>query len=89
MKPMRSGYKNCIAVLLKSSYLPDDEGEALRSLVRYRKTLTQDCNRFVLRMQKSMELMNIKLHTIICDITGESGLAVINAIISGERVLKT
>jgi transposase len=71
--------------LLKSSYLPDDEGEALRSLVRYRKTLTQDCNRFVLRMQKAMELMNIKLHTVINDITGESGLAVINAIISGER----
>jgi transposase len=71
--------------LLKSSYLPDDEGEALRSLVRYRRTMTQDCNRFVLRMQKAMELMNIKLHTIICDITGESGLAVINAIISGER----
>jgi transposase len=71
--------------LLKSSYLPDDEGEALRSLVRYRKTLMQDCNRFVLRMQKAMELMNIKLHTVINDITGESGLAVINAIISGER----
>jgi hypothetical protein len=71
--------------LLKSSYLPDDEGEALRSLVRYRKTLTQDCNRFVLRMQKAMELMNIKLHTVINDITGESGLTVINAIISGER----
>lgn len=71
--------------LLKSSYLPDDEGEALRSLVRYRKTLTQNCNRFVLRMQKAMELMNIKLHTVINDITGESSLAVINAIISGER----
>jgi transposase len=36
-------------------------------------------------MQKAMELMNIKLHTVINDITGESGLAVINAIISGER----
>jgi transposase len=71
--------------LLKSSFLPDDEGEALRSLVRYRRTLTQDCNRFVLRMQKAMELMNIKLHTIICDITGQSGLAVISAIIGGER----
>lgn len=29
--------------------------------------------------------MNIKLHTVINDITGESGLTVINAIISGER----
>jgi transposase len=71
--------------LLKSSYLPDDEGEALRTLVRYRKTLTQDCNRFILRIQKAMELMNLKLHTVINDITGQSGLAVINAIIGGER----
>jgi transposase len=71
--------------LLKSSYLPDDKQEALRSLVRYRKTLTQDCSRFVLRMQKAMELMNIKLHTVIRDITGQSGLAVVNAIIGGER----
>ncbi|RYZ28579.1 MAG: IS110 family transposase, partial [Sphingobacteriales bacterium] len=67
--------------LLKSSYLPDDEGEALRTLVRYRKTLTQDCN----RMQKAMELMNLKLHTVINDITGQSGLAVIDAIVGGER----
>jgi transposase len=71
--------------LLKSSYLPDDEGEALRTLVRYRKTLTQDCNRFILRMQKAMELMNLKLHTVINDITGQSGLAVIGAIVGGER----
>lgn len=71
--------------LLKSSYLPADEGEALRTLVRYRKTLIQDCNRFILRMQKAMELMNLKLHTIINDITGQSGLAVINAIVGGEH----
>jgi len=71
--------------LLKSSYLPDDHGEALRAVVRYRKTLTQDCNRFILRMQKAMELMNLKLHTVINDITGQSGLAVINAIVAGER----
>ena len=71
--------------LLKSSYLPDNEGEALRTLVRYRKTLTQDCNRFILRMQKAMELMNLKLHTVINDITGQSGLAVVGAIVGGER----
>jgi transposase len=53
--------------LLKSSFLPSDEQEALRALVRYRKTLTQDQSRFVLRMQKALELMNIKLHTVIRD----------------------
>jgi transposase len=36
-------------------------------------------------MQKALELMNIKLHTVIRDITGQSGLAVVNAIIGSER----
>jgi transposase len=71
--------------LLRSSFLPDDEQEALRALVRYRRTLTQDCNRFVLRMQKAMEMMNIKLHTVIRDITGKTGTAIVEAIIKGER----
>src|SRR6476661_10765242 len=69
--------------LLKSSYLPSDEQEALRTLVRYRKTLTQDCNRFILRMQKALELMHIKLHTVIRDITGKTGIAIVEAIIKG------
>lgn len=71
--------------LLKSSYLPEDEQEALRTLVRYRKTLTLDCNRFILRMQKAMEMMNIKLHTVIRDITGKTGIGIVEAIIKGER----
>jgi transposase len=71
--------------LLKSSYLPEDEQDSLRTLVRYRKTLMQDASRFVLRMQKSLELMNIKLHTVISDIVGKTGAAIIEAIINGER----
>jgi len=71
--------------LLKSSFLPDDEQEALRTLVRYRKTLVQDSSRFVNRMQKSLELMNIKFHTVIKDITGKTGKAIVEAIIAGER----
>ncbi len=71
--------------LLRSSYLPDDEQEALRTLVRYRRTLVQDSSRFVNRMQKSLELMNIKFHTVIADIIGKSGRRVIEAILQGER----
>jgi len=36
-------------------------------------------------MQKSLELMNIKFHTVINDITGKTGKAVVEAMISGER----
>ena len=71
--------------LLKSSYLPDDQQEALRTLVRYRHTLVQDCSRFKNRMQKSLELMNIKFHTLFSDISGKTSIAFIEAILSGER----
>jgi transposase len=71
--------------LLKSSYLPDDEQSALRTLVRYRKTLTEDYSRCILRMQKSLELMNIKVYTVIDDITGRTGTRIIEAILGGER----
>ena len=71
--------------LLSSSYLPGDEQEALRTLVRFRKVLVSDSSRFILRMQKSMELMNIKLHTVISDITGRTGTAIVEAILAGER----
>jgi transposase len=71
--------------LLKSCFLPDDHTETLRTLVRHRRNLTQDGSRYILRMQKSMELMNIKVHTVISDITGKTGTAIIKAIIGGER----
>jgi transposase len=71
--------------LLKSSYLPNDEQAALRTLVRFRKTLTEDYTRCVLRMQKSLELMNIKICTVINDITGKTGTSIIEAILDGER----
>ena len=71
--------------LLISSYLPDNEQESLRTLVRYRKMLTEESSRFVLRMQKALELMNIKLHTVINDLMGKTGTAIVEAIIAGER----
>lgn len=71
--------------LLKSSYLPEDEQAALRTLVRYRRSLTQDNSKCVLRMQKAFELMNIKLHTVISNLVGKTGTAIVEAIINGER----
>lgn len=71
--------------LLRSSFLPDDATEALRSLTRHRSSLVRDSSKYVLRMQKAMELMNIKLAGVITDIMGKTGLAMIKAIISGER----
>ena len=71
--------------LLRSSFLPDDATESLRSLVRHRKRLLEDGSKYVLRMQKALELMNIKLHAVISDIMGKTGKAIVQAILGGER----
>jgi transposase len=71
--------------LLKSSFLPDDATESLRSLVRHRKKLIDDGSRYVLRMEKALELMNIKIHGVISDLMGKTGTAIVEAIIAGER----
>ena len=75
---------HCCA-LLKSSFLPDDLTETIRTLVRQRKALLQDSSRCIQRIQKNLELMNVKIHTVISDITGKTGKAIIEAIIAGER----
>lgn len=71
--------------LLRSSFLPDDASESLRSLVRHRKRLLEDSSKYVLRMQKALELMNIKLHGVINDLMGKTGKAIVQAILEGER----
>lgn len=71
--------------LLKTSFLPDDLTETIRTLARQRKALLQDSTRSVQRIQKNFELMNLKIHTVISDITGKTGREIIEAIIAGER----
>ena len=71
--------------LLRGGFLPDDFTATLRTLVRHRKKLTETGSSCVLRIQKALELMNIKVHTLIRDITGKTGLAIIEAMVQGER----
>ncbi len=71
--------------LLSSCFLPDDATQTVRTLVRQRRSLTQDSTRYILRMQKAMEMMNIKLHTVISNIVGKTGTSIVEAIIAGER----
>ena len=73
--------------LLHASFRPDAQVCQIRSLVRHRKNLIQMGTTHILHMQKSLEQMNIKLANVISDITGVSGLNIIEAIISGERDL--
>ncbi|MGL6268010.1 MAG: IS110 family transposase, partial [Chitinophagaceae bacterium] len=71
--------------LLQSSFIPDDSSETLRNLVRHRNSLIADGSKYVNRMQKALELMNIKVQSEIKDIMGKTGRAIVEAIIAGER----
>ena len=71
--------------LLQNSFQPDIDIRVLRTYVRQRKNLVAISSDSVRRMQKSLELMNIKLHVVISDILGKTGMAMVNAIIAGER----
>lgn len=57
----------------------------IRLINRHRSTLIKDSSRHVLHMQKALEMMNVKLSSVISDITGKSGMAIIRAILDGER----
>lgn len=71
--------------LLQASFQPDSMTRTLRSMVRHRKNLVRTASNYINRMQKALELMNIKLHTVISDIDGKTGLAIIEAVLKGER----
>ena len=71
--------------LLPASYQADNLSKQLRNLVRHRNTLTQSSAKEVLHIQKSLDLMNIKIHKVISDIMGKSGIKILRAIINGER----
>lgn len=71
--------------LLNKSFQPDSEIRIMRTYVRQRKNLITISSDAVRRMQKALELMNIKLHVVISDILGKTGLQMVKAIIEGER----
>lgn len=71
--------------LLQKSFQPESKTRILRTYVRHRKKLITIQSDSVRRMQKSLELMNKKLHTVISDILGKTGLQMVVAIINGER----
>lgn len=70
--------------LLRGSYRPDQVICAIRTLQRHRQSPIQMASEHVLHMQKSMEQMNLKLQYVISDITGVTGLRIIDAILAGE-----
>jgi transposase len=73
--------------LLAGSFRPDDQICVLRSYIRQRDTLIKSASTHIQRMQKALTQMNVQLHRVISDISGATGLAIIRAIVAGERDL--
>lgn len=71
--------------LLRKSYIPEENIRVLRTYMRQRDKLIENESRYINRMQKSLILMNIRLHNVISQIHGSSGIKIIQAIICGER----
>jgi len=69
--------------LIKASFVPEEETQELRSLMRTRKQLGREQTRHVQRIQKTLEEANIKLDSVISDIVGRSGRRMIQAMIDG------
>lgn len=73
------------AGLLRESFIPKSSYMELRQLVRFRQDVIETGSTYVLKMQKYLELMNIKLKSVISQIHGVSGIRMIKAILEGNR----
>ena len=71
--------------LLHSAFRPDAEVCAVRSLMRHRNDLVTMASEHIQHMQKALTQMNVQFQHVISDITGLTGLAILDAIVAGER----
>jgi transposase len=71
--------------LLTGAFRPTDEICVLRAYVRQRGMLVESASRHILHMQKALQQMNVRLEKVLSDITGLTGMAIIDAILGGER----
>jgi len=71
--------------LLQASFRPEQAVCAVRTLLRHRDGLIRDAASHIQHAQKAMTQMNLRLQNVISDITGKTGLAILDAILAGER----
>jgi transposase len=71
--------------LLRAAFRPEAEVCAVRAIVRHRGELVQIAVQHVQHMQKALTQMNLQIQHVISDITGTTGVAIVEAILEGER----
>ena len=71
--------------LLMGSFRPKEAVCMLRTLVRDKGNLVAEAGDWLRRMQKSLDQMNVRVHRAVSDIDGVTGMAIVRAIVGGER----
>jgi transposase len=70
--------------LIRPSFVPPAAVQELRDLTRTRKQLVREMARHTLRIQKTLEDANLKLTSVVSNVLGTSGRAILDAIVAGE-----
>src|ERR671910_1062204 len=70
--------------LIRPSFVPEPATQAMRALLRTRKQLVREQASHVQRLQKTLEDANLKLASVLTDIMGTSGRAVLDALAAGQ-----
>ena len=70
--------------LLRASFRPEEEICRLRGYHRQRQMLVEYRSHHIQHMQKALEQMNVKLHKVVADLTGTTGMAIIRALLAGQ-----
>lgn len=71
--------------LLHAAFRPESGVRAVRALMRHRNDLVQMASQHVQHMQKALTQMNVQFQHVISDLTGLTGMAILDAILNGER----
>jgi transposase len=71
--------------LLNNSFQPTDEIRVARTMWRHRSSLVALAGGAIQRMQKALTEMNVQVHNVLSDLSGVSGMAILKAILKGER----
>ena len=71
--------------LLRAAFRPESAVCAVRALMRHRSDLAEMSHQHIQHMHKALTQMNVQIHHVISDITGVTGMSIVDAILGGQR----
>ena len=72
--------------LIRASFVPEEATQEMRALLRTRKQLVREQASHVQRIQKTLEDANLKLASVLSDVIGVSGRAILNALVAANAI---